>query len=338
MKTEAITINKPYLQNPDDKQLEQYYEKTILPFYRITEGIAWESHTQTGPDNFIHVFAYGESRCVLAYDDYPSGFSVDSDNSVKALRTESGSDILTVNAANSYFEMNVIGSFMLFRVVDDMAFDSLSRYLQIEYKKLQEQWRGTNGTVAVARDILQLAETASLNHDRSGLYALQNIVGSYITCSISDASIDLELLKKYIDILLDAEWGYEFHDEATRDMVSKEVYQALSREADYQVTAHKYQASHLGEMVTLVSAIYGKEENGTTAGITAVMLFDGDEIHYPLKHFINADLQEYFANSPFITANNIEHHLPETLQDYKLVEGSVEIRKIFRRELAYITF
>lgn len=338
MRTETITISKPYRQNPDDRQLEQHYEKVVLPLYDIAGGIAWKSHIQTSPDNFIHVFAYGEARYVLAYDDYPSGFSVDSDNSVKALRTESGSDILTVNATNDHFEMNVTGSFMLFRVVDDMAFDSLSRYLQIEYKKLQEQWRGSNGTVAVARDILQLAETASLNHDRDGLYALQNIVGSYTTCNISDASIDLELLKKYIDILLDAEWGYEFHDEATKDIVAKEVYQSLSREADYQVTAHKYQASHLGEMVTLVSAIYGKEENDTTAGITAVMLFGGDEIHYPLKHFINADLQEYFANSPFITANNIEYHLPETLQDYKLVEGSVEIRKIFRRELAYITF
>ena len=338
MKTESITISKPYHQNPNDKQLEQHYEKVVLPLYGITEGIAWESHAQTGPDNFIHVFAYGEARYVLAYDDYPSGFSVDSDNSVKALRTESGSDILTINAENGYFEMNVIGSFMLFRVVDDMAFDSLSHYLQVEYKKLQEQWRGSNGTVAVARDILQLAETASLNHDRDGLYALQNIVDSYVTCNVSDASIDLELLKKYIDILLDAEWDYEFHDETTKDMMAKEVYQSLSREANYQIIAHKYQASQLGEMVTLVSAIYGKEENSITAGITAVMLFDGDEIHYPLKHFINADLQEYFANSPFITANNIEYHLPETLQDYKLVEGSVEIRKIFRRELAYITF
>ena len=338
MQSKTITIEPPYPHNPDNKHLESYYEEAVLPHYGLIGACVWESHVQTHPDNYIHIFAHKSARYVLAYDDYPSGFSVGGDNSVQALRLADGAEVLTTQTSGESFEMNVLGSFMLFRIVDDTAFDSLVNYLKIEYKKLQQKWSGQGGLVVIARDILQLAETASANQDTSALYALQNIVDSFEMHDIQDNTVDIGLLRKYIDTLLDAEFGYEMYDKGTKERTAKQVYKELSRDAEYHITATKYEARQLENMVTLVSALYGKEENGITSGITAVVLFDGDTIEYPLKHFINDELKHYFADNAYVSSANVKYHMPEKLGDYKLVEGSVEVQRIFRRELGYINF
>ena len=337
MQNKSITIEE-YPRNPDATQLTAFFEKNIIPLYDIKGALEWQASVQTNPDSYIHGFTLKGTRYVLAYDDHPSGFSVYGDACVQPMKLVDGHEVLHIATDDNQFEMNITGSFMLFRVVNEKDFDNRVEYLQMKYTKLLEKWHGSGGTVAVARDIVQIAETAAFNHDTTTLHSLQNIVDAYVTYGIQDTTVDMSLLKEYIDILNDLEFGYELYDQATKDAVSKQLYKSLSREPNHQVTAAKYLAGNIGRTVTLVSAIYGKEVEGTTSGITAVFTMSGSDIEYPLEHFINSELKNYFANNHLISASNIQYHMPEMLAEYKLVEGTVEAKKIFRRELQYISF
>lgn len=337
MQNKSIII-KEHPHNPDAAQLTAFFEKNIMPLYEIEGVLEWHASIQTNPDSYIHGFTLKGTRYALAYDDYPGGFSVYGDACVQPMKLADGHEVLHVATDDNRFEMNITGSFMLFRVIDEKDFDNRLKYLEMKYAKLLEEWHGSGGTVAIARDIVQIAETAACNHDTTTLYSLQNIVDAYVTYDIQDNTVDMSLLKEYIDILTDSEVGYELYDQATKDTISKQLYKSLSREPNHQVAAAKYLAEDIGEAITLVSAVYGKETKGTTSGITAVFTISGSDIEYPLEHFINSELKNYFANNHLISASNIQYHMPEMLAEYKLVKGTVETKKIFKRELQYISF
>lgn len=319
--------------------LESVYAEFILPIFGINKPVMWQRHVQTDPDNFVHVFAVDEVYYALAFDDYPSGFSVDGEPFVKAMRLENGDKIAHVGTNGQRYIENVTGAFMLFQVLDDVKFEAYINFLEIEYTKLQANWHQHSVVILdVSRDIIQLAETAALNHDKAALYSLQQIIEAFLMVDAHDTSVSLDPLKEYVTILLDAEFGYEVYDEAEKERAQARVYATLAAGTEHTVTALRYAAQHLGQTVTLVTAMYAKKEGDTTSGTSVTLLFDGGIITYPAEHFLDDELKNYFANNPYIAASNIAYHMPEQLQDYRLVAGSVEARWVFRRELEYVSF
>jgi|GEM_PF-6436740 len=82
---------KEYKDNPAKlSDLGSYYEDFILPDSGVARPIEWVSHVKTGPDNFLHVFNSGDIKYTLAFDDYPSDFSVVGEPCVKTVRLENG--------------------------------------------------------------------------------------------------------------------------------------------------------------------------------------------------------------------------------------------------------
>jgi hypothetical protein len=332
------TMHKNYegsINNPPD--LETYYQDTILPEVGIKQPVVWERHVKTDPDSFLHIFTAGDVKYALAFDDYPGGFSVDQDTSVKPMQLTNGEKILHVNTENAKYIENITGAFMLFQVVNADGFEKLIKYLEVSYENLQRQWRSeSRSTITIARDILQLAETASSNHDSSALHSLQNLMETFVYLDVEDNTVEIALLGDYIKILLDAEFDYEFYTPEDKKKVQAEIYKTLSREAQNTIAIQKYEAGNLEQTVRLVNAMYARHRGEMTEGIAIAIVFEGERITYPLDHFMNSELKKYFAENAYITKNNIEHHMPEMLQDYRLVKGSVLVQDIFPRELEYI--
>lgn len=323
----------------DTAWMEKFYEEFVLPEFSITSRPVWGQHIKTHPDNFLHMFTVGDVSYALAFDDYPSGFSVDNDESVRSVKLPDGDEILTINTEDGAYTENITGSFMLFQIINEPAFARLLDYVQASYDQLQRKWHGeSERVVAVGRDILQLAETATKNHDVGALYAVENIIDTLIHLDAQDNTVDIETLREYVKVLLDAEFGYEFHTEEDKDRLAGELYKSLS--VDLQNTMHirKYEVENLGMTERLVSAMYAKKEGEATKGISVAVVFTNESRRYPLDHFINEDLEQYFRDNSFIGKDNIEHLMPKELQGYRLVEGSVLVRDIFARELGSITF
>lgn len=335
--TTIETMHKDYKGGATD--LEKYYQDAILVEFGIKQPISWGCHVKTGPDNFLHIFSVGDVKYALAFDDYPSGFSVGQDKSVKSMKLADGEAILHVSARDNKYSENITGAFMLFQVIDTEGFEKLVNYLGAAYEKLQRRWRReSKETVMIARDILQLAETAAQNHDRSALHSLQNIVETFARLDAKDDTVAIELLKEYIDILQDADYGYEYYTLEDKEELQDEIYKLLSRDTQNAITIQKYETGVLGQTVRVVNAMYAKTQNGMTEGISAAIVFDDEKISYPMDHFINDELKKYFAENAYITGKNIEHHMPKTLREYRLVEGSVQVRDVFPRELAYLSY
>lgn len=228
---------------------------------------------------------------------------------------------------------------MLFQVINAVEFEKLVNYLEASYSKLQRQWISESGTpVAIADDILQLAETASQNHDINALHSLKNIVKTFSNLKVDDNYVKIQILEEYIKILIDEEFDYEFYTANDKKRIRNEIYKDLSKEAQDTITIQKYESETFKQTVRLVSAMYAKRGKSVNEGISVAIVFKGNEIQYPKNHFINAELKKYFIKNTYITEQNVKYHMPEMLQDYRLVEGSIWIRDIFPRELMYISF
>lgn len=324
-------------QEPSPEDLEAYYSENILPIYGITQEPTWEHHIQTDPDSFLHLFTIGETRYALAFDDYPSGFSVGGEAAVTTVKTKDGAEILAVSSPYDKYIENAFGYFKLFKVTDDAEFVSLVAYLENDYKKLLDKWhQESRHIVSISRDILQLAETASANHDGTALYSLGNFVGTLIFLDAVDNNIDLTKLAEYIKILNDAEFGYETYSEEQKERLAEEIYRTLAHDAIATIMHKEYAAKNLGQPLTLASAIYVKQDGDATSGITVNLFFDKSGVVYPRDHFINEEVKQYMLLHPYISEMDIADNMPETLRDYRLVAGSVTTQKIFRRELEYI--
>ncbi|HET8884531.1 MAG TPA: hypothetical protein VFM68_03605 [Candidatus Saccharimonadales bacterium] len=319
--------------------LENYYTDFVLPEFGMTQQPIWNRHVKTDPDNFIHLFSVNNIQYALAFDDYPSGFSVEKDTSVTPVQLHNGESILHVDSPYDTYRENVTGYFMLFKVINDGAFEHLVDYIEAAYEELQQRWRVESSSfVDMTRDILQLAETASQNHDKSSLYALQNIIEAISAVGVVNNGVELETLEEYTKILLDAEFGYEHFTTHDRERVASEIYGTLSKELQNTITIQKYESGHLGQTVRLVNAMYARIDDGMTEGITATVVFDDEKITYPTDHFINEELKKYFSENNYISRSNVDQHMPDNLGEYRLVAGTVHVRDVFRRELHNITF
>ena len=324
---------------PTDIPFQQYFQDFVLPAFGITGTVGWQRHVQTDPDNFVHTFTVGGTRYALAFDDFPSGFSVEHSKFVHTIRYSKTNDVLAVRHENGKYFENVTGYFMLFEVTHDQDFDAYMEYLEMEYFDLRKRWDEEQKTfITVSRDIVQLAQVASINHDTASLYSLRNIISGYMHVEAIDNNLNFSVLHEYVEVLIDKEFGYEMYDESELKKREDQIFAELGREPNHVIAKSRQVASSMGQMVTLIAAMYIKRDKNTTSGTSIALVADNTVIEYPMNHFLDDELREYFANNSYINESNIEQHLPTNLGEYSLVEGSVEIRHIFRRELGHISF
>ena len=53
--------------------IEQFYEKNIIPQYAIKFGdITWNDHGKIGEDTFAHYFTASGKKYILVFEDFPS--------------------------------------------------------------------------------------------------------------------------------------------------------------------------------------------------------------------------------------------------------------------------
>ncbi len=327
--------------NPSDKELESWYEAFLLPLFAVEGTVTWLSHTQTDLDNYVHAFNVGDRAYALAFDDYPSGFSdlQKSTSFTKVMRTIENTTMLQLESPYDRYTVNASGYFMLFEITDQHEFDTRMNYLHRMYIEWQNQHEEVSRTVYVARDILRLAENASFNNDSLALYGIASILDAFIDNGVEDGVVEMKLLKEYIQILMDAEDGYEVTDPEQQKTVRDTLYKALSKDTQFAVTKVKYIAEDPGSMVTLVTAAYARKEKNVTSGVTAAFVMQDTTVTFPLPDGILVPLlKEYLAENDYIQESNIKYHLPDMLGEYTLVEGTPEIRRIFSRELPYINF
>ncbi|MGO3702195.1 MAG: hypothetical protein ACTJG2_03350 [Candidatus Saccharimonadales bacterium] len=275
------------------------------------------------------VAAYAPEGVVLTF--LPAKKSVALENSTSdqeaSIHQPSGKEheIATFSRESGYDSVFLMKS-------DEAVNDVISDHAK--FKEMAYDYR----SVPIARDVLQLAETASLNHDSAALYSVQQLVGTFQFFNDKDAIVSIDDLKLYIDILLDAEYDYEFHSETERKQVGDALYRQLSRQAQDTITANKHTAKELHQTVVLVTAMYAKREADMTRGTSIALIVSGDSFEYPKNHFLNDELRTYLKENAYISEMNIQYHIPEQLDDYMLVEGSEETRRIFRRELGHISW
>lgn len=321
------------------EELESYFVEHILPHYGITQQVQWQSHIKTHPDNFLHVFTVKDTRYALAFDDYPSGFSIDGEKFIHAIKDENGIELLSVSSPDSKYAENITGYFKLFRIINDGEFSNHVSFLINQYEKLLDEWQNdSKHLVSLSRDLLQMAEIASANHDTTTLHSINNFVDTLIHLDAVDNSIDLAKISQYISILIDAEYGYELYSEEQRKQISQDIYSILSREVSSSIKNLEYGIKNLGQTLVLVNAMYARQDGDVTSGITVSLLVDERGVSYPRNHFVNDEIKLYMLRNPHISVKNIEDNMPESLAGHRLVEGSVSTQKIFRRELGYISF
>lgn len=319
---------------------EAYYERAVLPLFEIEGDVAWQEIIATGPDDTVALFVHQGVRYGLVFDDYPGGFSDFAGKPfARAMRATDGGSIVSVSAEEGYIA-DVTGYFMLFIATDTKLFANHIEEKVLEYERWQSgsELDDCEDLVTVSRDLLKLIEVAALNKDAAGLYAVGNIIDGFIHVGANDNSVSFELLRQYVTVLEDTVDDYEIHSEKELGEIKEQVYRELSYESQRQLAKNEHTVQFLGETATLVSAMYVKREYDMTAGISIVFLVDGDTVTYPNDHFMNDELKRYFKDNRYINDVNIQHHIPDQLGDYSLVQGSESVRRIFRRELDYLNW
>lgn len=334
----------PYPRNRDSSSLEDYYENFVLPRFGVSQDIAWQHHVQTNPDNFVHIFTADDQLYALAFDDYPSGFSIRNKPFAEAIKCEGGNEVLAVHDTGDEYSANRTGYFMLFKVTNSQDFYGYLSFLESNFYDSRHGWGAKpENLVMVSRDIVELARVASANHDAPSLYMLGNIVDGFMDADAKDNNLEFTLLRQYIEVLMDKEYGFEEYSAEDLKQVEEEIFEKLADGSNWTIANGKFAAANLGQTVTLVGAMYAKRDDKNTYGASIALLIDDGEVKYPRSHFLDDELRAHFARVTNeerfkINGHNIAQLMPKKLGDYSLVDGSVEMQEIFRRELKYMSW
>lgn len=322
-----------------DVPIEKYFDTFVLPLYGVNHSGRWLAHYQTDPDSFVHIFTYDNEAYALAYDDYPSEFSISDEDFVEPVKLPNGAYILSVTHPQNKFAINIIGHFILFKILDKNKFDIRISQLVDEYEEWSaEAGFNTKTLISVASDVLYLAENASQNKDAYSLYALSNITDALIFANAQDNNIDLQDLRQYIEYLSNTDPYYKTHDPQDEEELREKIYSSLSASTNEHLQKQRQIAKKLGPPIQLITVMYARHDGKDTEGTSITIVTDGDDIQFPVSHFLNKELRAYLADNLYITARNIDDNFPSELGDFTLVEGSISVRKILRQELAYVSF
>lgn len=196
-----------------------------------------------------------------------------------------------------------------------------------------------NKTITIARAIIRIGDAARNANDYSLLGALHEMVEQLLQNGVKDADVDMDLLSEYVEAADGCDYCRAGDGKPSFEELTTKINQQLARRGQAQVEASDQSVLKFEPVVHLVTAAYAKNENGTTAGLSIALIVNQDgSVDLPREHFLNAELLDYFDENRPVDWRHAESDLPQRLQGYHLVAGSVEVQEILPRELEAMSF
>ena len=193
--------------------------------------------------------------------------------------------------------------------------------------------------IAIARAIIRIGDAARNANDYSLLGALHEMVEQLSQNGVKDTDVDMDLLLGYVEAADGCDYCRAGDGKPSVDELTTKINQQLARRGQAQVEASDQSVLKFEPVVHLVTAAYAKNEDGMTSGLSIALVVNQDgSVDLPRDHFLNAELLDYFDENHPINWRRAESDLPQRLQGYHLVAGSVEVQEILPRELEAMSF
>ena len=195
-------------------------------------------------------------------------------------------------------------------------------------------------TITIARDIMRLTDSALKHNDDHMLMTVQQIIQALVDANVQDDDVDMALLNEYMEALNECEYCRVGDNQESREELRGRIIAQLADRPQKQVAANDKLALELEPMVRLVTAMYAKDEDGTTAGVSIALVVDHNGVvSFPREHFLNQKLLEAWDDLKLGTSDHLlTSLLPKNIGEYQLVEGLTEMQKLLPRELSAISF
>ena len=196
-----------------------------------------------------------------------------------------------------------------------------------------------NKTVTIARSIIRIGDAARNANDYSLLGALHEMVEQLSQHGIKDTDVDMDLLLEYVEAADGCDYCRAGDGKLSFEELTTKINQQLARRGQAQVEASDQSVLKFESMVHLVTAAYAKNKDGMTSGLSIALVVNQDgSVNLPRDHFLNAELLDYFDENRPVDWRHAESDLPQRVQGYHLVAGSVEVQEILPRELEAMSF
>ena len=193
--------------------------------------------------------------------------------------------------------------------------------------------------ITIARAIIRIGDAARNANDYSLLSALHEMVKQLSQYGIKDTDVDMDLLLEYIEAADGCDYCRAGDGKLSFEELTTKINQQLARRGQAQVETSDQSVLKFEPMVHLVTAVYVKNEDGMTSGLSIVLVVNQDgSVDLPRDHFLNAEWLDYFDENRPVDWRHAESDLPQRLQGYHLVAGSVEVQEILPRELEVMSF
>lgn len=186
------------------------------------------------------------------------------------------------------------------------------------------------------RHLLRLAESAHAARDDDVLSAVAAAIEVLVRC---DSSIDMEPVSAYIRSLTDC---YEYcrmpHDIEQSAILRRRVVQELAKHNESFIVANDQKALALPPMVRLITAMYIRQVDGATEGVSiALTIDDHDVVQFPRQGPLIDELRVY-SDKHQPPRGDIRLWMPSQLAEYRLMAGSVEVQQVLPEELTTMNF
>ena len=193
--------------------------------------------------------------------------------------------------------------------------------------------------ITIARAIIRIGDAARNANGYSLLSALPAMVKPLSQYGSKDPDVDMDLLLEYIEAADGCDYCRAGDGKLSFEELTTKINQQLARRGQAQVETSDQSVLKFEPMVHLVTAAYVKNEDGMTSGLSIVLVVNQDgSVDLPRDHFLNAELLDYFDENRPVDWRHAESDLPQRLQGYHLVAGSVEVQEILPRELEVMSF
>ena len=194
-------------------------------------------------------------------------------------------------------------------------------------------------TITIARAIIRIGDAARNANDYSLLGALHEIVEQLSQNGVKDTDVDMDLLLEYVEAADGCDYCRAGDGKPSFEELTTKINQQLARRGQAQVEASDQSVLKFEPVVHLVTAVYAKNEDGVTSGLSIALVVNQDgSVDLPREHFLNTELLDYFDENRPANWRSAECDLPSELHGYHLVAGSVEVQEILPRELGVISF
>ena len=193
--------------------------------------------------------------------------------------------------------------------------------------------------ITIARAIIRIGDATRNANDYSLLSALHEMVKQLSQYGIKDTDVDMDLLLEYVEAADGCDYCRAGDGKPSFEELTTKINQQLVRRGQAQVEASDQSVLKFEPLVHLVTAAYAKNEDGMTSGLSIALVVNQDgSVDLPRDHFLNAELLDYFDENHPVNWRSVERDLPQRLQGYHLVAGSVEVQEILPRELEAMSF